>query len=94
MSLTSGWISKFRVKSVSVWISYGFRDSLGLLVLNARLINIQMDVSKDSGVNEWRWHETNFIFLLTCPQVVVGVCMCLEHCSDRYIPCSPCCTYS
>jgi hypothetical protein len=38
----------------------------------------------DSGVNEWRWHETNFSFLLTCPQVVVGVCMCLERCSDRY----------
>jgi hypothetical protein len=30
MPLTSGWISKLRVKSVSVWIIYGFSDSLDL----------------------------------------------------------------
>jgi len=44
MPLTSGLISKFGVKSVSVWISYGFRDSLGLFFFNSRRMNIQMDV--------------------------------------------------
>jgi hypothetical protein len=49
----------------------------------------------DSSVNEWRRHEADFCFLLTCPQDVVGVCVCvcsLNVALTGIITCIPCCT--